>query len=107
MIETRLQVEAVERKRHSPQVLYIVAGGRECARWDLAREDRQRLQIQDGTKLIDIWTESQGERVLLAAHLVRYTQSQGIQNRTMWWTSIAGASYCCTRSRPRVARWSN
>jgi len=78
MIETRLQVEAVERKRHSPQVLYIVAGGRECARWDLAREDRQRLQIQDGTKLIEIWTESQGERVLLAAHLVRYTQSQGI-----------------------------
>jgi hypothetical protein len=78
IIAARLQAEAVERQRTLPQVLNIVAQGIECARWDLARQNKQRLQIQDGTKLIEIWTENQGERVLLATHLVRYTPSQGI-----------------------------
>jgi hypothetical protein len=78
IIGARLQADAVRRQRTLPRVLYIVAQGVECARWDLDREDRRRLPIQDGTRLIEIWTESQGERVLLATHLVRYSSSQGI-----------------------------
>ncbi len=78
IIAARLEAETIQRQRTLPQVLYIVAHGRECVRWNLARESRQRFEIQDGTKLIEIWTECQGERVLLATHLVRYTSSEGI-----------------------------
>jgi len=77
-VAARLEAETTLRQRALPQVLYIVAHGRECCRWDLVRESRQRFEIQDGTKLIEIWTECQGKRVLLATHLVRYTRSQGI-----------------------------
>ncbi len=77
-VAARLEAETIQRQRALPQVLYIVAHGRECVRWNLARESKQRFEIQDGTKLIEIWTECQGERVLLATHLVRYTRSEGI-----------------------------
>ena len=78
IVAARLEAETIQRQRALPQVLYIIAHGRECVWWDLARESRQHFEIQDGTKLIEIWTECQGKRVLLATHLVRYTRSQGI-----------------------------
>ena len=77
-ITARLQAEAVERQRTLPQVLYIMSRGEERSRWDLARKGRQRIEIQDGTRLLEIWTENRDERVLLATHLVRYSSSQGI-----------------------------
>jgi hypothetical protein len=78
VIAQRLETEAIKRERAVPQVLSIVVHGRECLRWELAREGKQSLEIRNGTKLIEIWSESEGERVLLATHMVCYTSSQGI-----------------------------
>jgi hypothetical protein len=40
------------------------------------------VSIDEGTKLIEIWTEDEGDQILWATHWIEYTRSQGIAAAT-------------------------
>jgi hypothetical protein len=77
-INHRLSLESERRRRISPRVLKIVVGGLDCARIDAEQRGAFQCQIDEGTKLIEIWAEDEGEQFLWATHWIEYTQSQGI-----------------------------
>jgi|SRR5579872_6167728 len=81
-IMDRLTAESARRERISPKFLSIVADGRECAQLDLGRRRNAHFEIQAGARLIEIWAEDQGEKILLATHWIAYTQCHGIAPST-------------------------
>jgi len=81
-----LVYEATRRDHASPQLLRVLIDGAERARFVPDREQSIGFPIQEGAKLIEIWTEDNGEELLLATHLVAYTNSQGIAASTAFLT---------------------
>jgi hypothetical protein len=69
-------------QRVAPRVVTVMVHGIERARLDVDRESTQRFEIQEGVKLIEFWTQDQGEKVLFGTHWVDYTEWQGIAQST-------------------------
>src|SRR5262249_27680673 len=80
-IMERMALEAERRQRISAKFLRILVDGLERLRLDVARDATGNFEVQEGAKLIEIWTEDQGEAVLLATHWIEYTQWQGIARK--------------------------
>ncbi len=81
-ITARLEADADRRRRVSPKLLRVLVDGTECARLDSRRESECRCDVQDGVKLIEIWTEDESGDLLLATHWVEYAPWQGIASAT-------------------------
>lgn len=77
-IRQTLGTEAERRRRALPQSLRIRVDGVEPANIRLHGECNSSFAIPEGAKLIEIWTEHQGEDLLLATHLISYQESQGM-----------------------------
>jgi len=65
--------QAERRRKAAPTALTVVIDGKERARLDLARSTGQQLEINEGAELIEIWTEYEGEPLLLATHKIAYS----------------------------------
>jgi hypothetical protein len=82
--EERLQIrksvaaEADRRNRASPQALRVMVDGVEAARLDLDRRRDSAFEVPEGAKVIEIWTEHEGKDLLLATHLIKYTDADGV-----------------------------
>ena len=81
-IMNRLTIEAGRRQRVSVRFLRIMADGKECLRLDVTKGTTGYFEVQDGAKLIEVWTEDQGEAVLFATHWIEYTPWHGIARKT-------------------------
>lgn len=77
----RLAADSRRRKRISPTFLRIAADGEDCIRLDGNRSGGT-FEVEDGAKLIEVWTEDEGGRLLLATHWIDYTHSQVIAAST-------------------------
>lgn len=67
--------QAERRRKAAPTSLIVVIDGKESARLDLARTTGQQLEINEGAELIEIWTEYEGEPLLLATHKIAYSDT--------------------------------
>src|SRR5262249_1498186 len=81
-IMSRLTAEAARRRRISVKSLRISADGKECVRLVSGERNIGRFEIEEGTKLIEIWAQDQSENLLLATHWVKYTEWEGIAPST-------------------------
>ena len=77
-IMDRLAVEADRRQRVPLKLLRISADGSECGCLIPGERSSVHFDIEEGVRLIEIWTEDQGEDLPLATHWIEYSQSQGI-----------------------------
>lgn len=80
-ILNRLAADSRRRKQVSLSSLRISADGEDCIRLDGSRRSGN-FEIEDGAKLIEVWTEEEGSKVLIATHWIEYTRSQGIATST-------------------------
>jgi hypothetical protein len=74
----QLAEEALQRKQITTTSLAVMADGREFARIDLDGQNAQRCEIPEGIQFLELWTQDQDKRVLLATHWIEYTQWNGI-----------------------------
>src|SRR5215469_9858769 len=77
-IMDRLAVEADRRQQVPLKLLRISADGSECGCLIPGEQSSVHFDIEEGVRLIEIWTEDQGENLPLATHWIEYSQSQGI-----------------------------
>ncbi|HEV2991575.1 MAG TPA: hypothetical protein VG759_24280 [Candidatus Angelobacter sp.] len=77
-IRDSLSAEAALRQGASPSTLRILVDHQERAWIDLNRESQLRFEIQEGAELIEIWADDKGKELLLATHLIGYTEGQGM-----------------------------
>ncbi|HEX7286239.1 MAG TPA: hypothetical protein VF532_08660 [Candidatus Angelobacter sp.] len=77
-IEKSLSQQASRREKAKPDSARIVVDGVERARVSLTLSSQRSFVIQEGTELIELWTESDGEDLLLAVLPVAYTAEHGI-----------------------------
>jgi hypothetical protein len=77
-IAEHLSVEAKRRQQFEPNLLKIVAHGREYARFHIDRAESHYCELPEGVKLIEVWVEQDGTDVLVGTHWVAYTEWQGI-----------------------------
>jgi len=78
----RLSAEAARRQRTPLKSLRIAADGRACVQLVHGKRNSAHFEVEEGTKLIEISTEYQGETLLLATHWVKYTEWDGIAPST-------------------------
>ncbi len=62
----------------APQPLKIVAHGAVCARLDPARNERRSFEIPDGTRLLELRSDTRGSDRILATHWIDYAEDHGI-----------------------------
>lgn len=74
----RLSVESERCRRVKPKLLKIVVDDVECARLVNCQGSKSQCQIEEGANLIEIWTDDEGDDLLLATHWIEYTRPQGI-----------------------------
>ncbi|HEY6249703.1 MAG TPA: hypothetical protein VI685_07060 [Candidatus Angelobacter sp.] len=74
----RLSIEAERRSRVAPGFLKILVDGREYVWLDSGQSGKNRCQLEEGAKLVEVWTHYEGADVLLGTHWIAYTQSAGI-----------------------------
>jgi hypothetical protein len=55
--------------------LKIVAHGTVCARLDPAQDERRAFEIPDGTRLLEVWTDTAGSDRIVATHWLDYGAS--------------------------------
>lgn len=77
-IDERLSIESERRRHVKPKVLKILVDGVECARLVNGQGSKSQCQIEASANLIEIWTDYEGENLLLATHRIEYTRSHGI-----------------------------
>ena len=73
-----VQAQAQRRHKAAPTSLTVVIDGKENARLDLARTTVRTLEISEGDELMEIWTQHEGQPLLLATHKIAYSETQGI-----------------------------
>lgn len=73
----KLSLEADRRQRASAKFLRILVDGEERLRLDVEKGASANFEVQEGSKLIEIWTEDRGQAVLLATHWIEYAGWQG------------------------------
>jgi hypothetical protein len=69
--------QAERRQKAAPTMLIVVVDGKERAHLDLAHTTGRQFEIDEGAELVEIWTEYQGEPLLLATHKIAYADAQG------------------------------
>lgn len=69
--------QAERRQKAAPTMLIVVVDGKERAHLDLAHTTGRQFEIDEGAELVEIWTEYQGEPLLLATHKIAYAEAQG------------------------------
>ena len=62
----------------APQPLKIVAQGTVCARLDPARNERRSFEIPDGTRLLELRSDTAGSERILATHWIDYGEDQSV-----------------------------
>jgi len=81
-IQAHLSSESERRKEAPPHILRIGIDGIEQTRVDLRREKEMCLDLRKGAKLIEIWTEDTEGDLLLATHLLAYSDADRIVSST-------------------------
>ncbi len=82
LILDRLEGESAHRQSTSPDVLTIDVDGRPSAWLDVKQRTEHRCEIKEGAKLVQIWTEKEGRKLLWAVHWIEYTEENDIANMT-------------------------
>jgi hypothetical protein len=77
-IEKSLSRQASRREKAKPDSARIVVDGVERARVSLTLSNRRSFVIQEGAELIELWSEWDGEELLLAVLPIAYTAEHGI-----------------------------
>ena len=72
------QAQAERRHKAAPTSLLVVVDGKESAQLDLARTTARTFEIDEGAELMEIWTQYEGQPLLLATHKIVYSEAQGI-----------------------------
>lgn len=70
--------QADRRRKTKPENLIAVVDGRQLAQFDLAGKTARQFEIAEGAELLEIWTHTGGEPLLLATHRIAYSGAQGI-----------------------------
>ncbi|HLJ27836.1 MAG TPA: hypothetical protein VKY85_14080 [Candidatus Angelobacter sp.] len=84
-IVRRLGEEDLQRQKASPKSLRIMADGTPCARIDVAGPNSTfQCELDEGIKLLEIWTQSNSQNILLATHWVEYTRWESVAPATAW-----------------------
>jgi hypothetical protein len=65
----------VRRRLISPAVTRIVVDGAECTRFDMARERTAEIAVEDGAKLVEVWSHDVSGDLLLATFSIAYAGS--------------------------------
>lgn len=71
-IRSKLAGEKRRRKKFFPRSVSILLDGTECARLDLERSNRIKLELEDDAALIELVGHNENEELLLAAHILIY-----------------------------------
>jgi hypothetical protein len=79
-IRKSVAAEAERRNRALPQALRVTVDGVEAARLQLDRRRDFTFDLPESAKLIEIWTEHEGQDLLLATHLIAYKDSDGVSS---------------------------
>lgn len=69
-IRDELSEQAARREKSYSSLLSVVVDGRECASLDLARGVSVGLYVAEGAELVEVYAVGEGERTLLATHLL-------------------------------------
>ncbi len=77
-IQAHLGSESSRRKKAPPHILRIGVDGTELTRLDPRQESEMCLDLRKGAKLIEVWTEDTDGSLLLATHLLAYSQADRI-----------------------------
>jgi hypothetical protein len=78
LLKDRMDSSEARRQQAHSQPLKILAQGVVYARLDPVRDEKRKFDIQDGTKLLEVWTEANGQDLILATHWIDYTERNGI-----------------------------
>lgn len=76
VIRKYLAEQDLRRQGISVRILRIAVNGEECWRARLDEDWQRQFDIEDGAKLIEIWTQHDGEELLLSSHRVLYSPKQ-------------------------------
>lgn len=76
MIGENLSAEAGRRRHVSPRSLRILVDAVECARLDLFGACERRVEIVEGARLLEIWSHDRDGELLLATHLISFSERQ-------------------------------
>ena len=75
-IGDNLSRESGRRRGLTPRSLRFLVDGAECAQLDLLGECDRRIEIVEGARLVEIWSRDEEGGVLLATHLISYSEQQ-------------------------------
>jgi len=75
MIQANLVREAARRKRSMSQTLRILVDGVERSQIQLGYQRETCVQLEQGARLVEIWTQDEDGEMVLGIHLVGYSES--------------------------------
>lgn len=78
MIATQLATESARRQRVLPRMMRVLIDGTERSRLDLTAGSQSMFALPESARLVEIWTEDEDGVLLLATHVISYTESQKI-----------------------------
>jgi len=77
-LKVRKDSSEAQRQQALLQPMKIMAHGMVCARLDPVRDEKRKFDIQDGTKLLEVWADVNGQDLILATHWIDYSERNGI-----------------------------
>lgn len=73
-ISGRLNREAIQRQQIQPERLRILVDGREALKMELSRQRSMRCELQEGARLVEVWTADRDEDILIGTHWIDYSE---------------------------------